>query len=347
MDPGSVTNLVVVCERGTVTRIEKSLDVRQGGAAGMILYNPSHQDLFTDNFWIPTVMLEGPEPANTLLSFLDAHAQVRATWATGAPAPIHADQMTTFSSRGPAGGSIKPDVTAPGLQVLAGDTPEPIDDAFGPPGQLFQSIAGTSMSSPYAAGVAALILAVHPRWTPGQVKSALMTSALQTATKEDGVTPADPFDDGAGSIRADRAVQPTLTFDVPASDFVAAEDDPRGWLDLNLPSIDAVEMPGTIATTRFGLNVSRSPPDVHGDHRRTRGSHDRRHVARLERRARRNVGDRHRDRRSSAGRRPVLRQHHAPPVVGGQRDHHPGGVHEDVGLIGRSTGRNRQRSSAW
>ena len=108
MDPGSVTNLVVVCERGTVTRIEKSLDVRRGGAAGMILYNPSHQDLFTDNFWIPTVMLEGPEPANTLLSFLDAHEQVRATWATGAPAAVHADQMTTFSSRGPAGGSIKP-----------------------------------------------------------------------------------------------------------------------------------------------------------------------------------------------------------------------------------------------
>jgi subtilisin family serine protease len=259
MAPGSVKGLVVVCERGTVTRIEKSIDVRRGGAAGMILYNPSHQDLFTDNFWIPTVMLEGPEPANTLRSFLDAHATVRATWETGASTPIHADQMTTFSSRGPAGGSIKPDVTAPGLQVLAGDTPDPVDDAFGPPGQLFQSIAGTSMSSPYAAGVAALILAVHPSWTPGQVKSALMTSALQTATKEDGVTPADPFDDGAGSIRADRAVQPTLTFDVTASDFVAAKDDPRGWLDLNLPSVDAVEMPGTISTTRYGVNVSRSP----------------------------------------------------------------------------------------
>jgi hypothetical protein len=143
--------------------------------------------------------------------------------------------------------------------VLAGDTPDPVDDAFGPPGQLFQSIAGTSMSSPYAAGVAALILAVHPSWTPGQVKSALMTSALQTATKEDGVTPADPFDDGAGSIRADRAVQPTLTFDVPASDFVAAENDPHRWLDLNLPSVDAMAMPGTISTNRYGVNVSRSP----------------------------------------------------------------------------------------
>jgi subtilisin family serine protease len=258
MAPGSVTDQVVVCSRGMVTRIEKSFNALEGGAAGMILYNPTHQDLFTDNFWIPSVMLEGPEPAVSLLSFLGAHTGVRSTWTTGRAAPIHADQMTTFSSRGPVGGFIKPDVTAPGLQVLAGDTPAPLDIGFGPPGQLFQSIAGTSMSSPYAAGVAALIKAVHPGWTPGQVKSALMTSSLQTATKEDGVTPADAFDDGAGSIRADRAVRPTLTFDVPASDYVTAGTDPLRWVDLNLPSIDAIDMPGQLSTTRHGLNVSGS-----------------------------------------------------------------------------------------
>ena len=259
MEPGSVTNMVVVCSRGIATRIAKSFNVRRGGAAGMILYNPTHQDLFTDNFWIPTVMLEGPEPADTLLSFLDTHTGVRSTWTTGRAAPIHADQMTTFSARGPVGGFIKPDVTAPGLQVLAGDTPVPIDVAAGPPGQLFQSIAGTSMSSPYASGVAALVRAIHPSWTPGQVRSALMTSALQTATKEDGVTPADPFDDGAGSIRADRAVRPTMTFDVRAIDFVAAGTDPLRWIDLNLPSIDAIDVPGVVSTTRFGRNVSGSP----------------------------------------------------------------------------------------
>ena len=61
------------------------------------------------------------------------------------------------------------------------------------------------MSSPHAAGVSALVKAVHPDWTPGQIKSALMTSAVQDVLKEDGRTPADPFDMGAGSIRADRA----------------------------------------------------------------------------------------------------------------------------------------------
>ena len=49
----------------------------------MILYNPTHQDLFTDNFWVPTVMLDGPEPADTLPPFLRSHASVLATWRTG------------------------------------------------------------------------------------------------------------------------------------------------------------------------------------------------------------------------------------------------------------------------
>ena len=223
----------------------------------MILFNPTHEDLFTDNFWVPTVMLDGPEPADTLLTFLGSHASVISTWRTGTATSNHADQMTLFSARGPVGGFIKPDLTAPGLQVLAGAAPEPADPAAGPPGQLFQSIAGTSMSSPYAAGVAALVRASHPGWSAGQVKSALMTSAVQTVTKEDGITSADPFDGGAGSIRADRAVRPTLTFDVPAADYVAATD-PSGWVDLNLPSIDAIGIHGELVTARYGRNVSGS-----------------------------------------------------------------------------------------
>ena len=77
------------------------------------------------------------------------------------------------------------------------------------------------MSSPHSAGVSALVKAAHPDWTPAEIKSALMTSAAQGVVKEDGVTPADPFDDGAGSIRVDRAVNPTLVFDETFDDFVA------------------------------------------------------------------------------------------------------------------------------
>ena len=106
--------------------------------------------------------------------------------------------MAAFSSRGPLGDWIKPDVTAPGVQVLAGMTPQPDQTTAdnGPPGNLYQAIAGTSMSSPHSAGVSALVKAAHPDWTPAMIKSALMTSSVQTVVKEDGVTPGRPVRHG-------------------------------------------------------------------------------------------------------------------------------------------------------
>ncbi len=254
-EPGSVTGKIVVCERGGNGRNEKSFNVSLGGAAGMILYNPTLQSLFTDNFWVPTVMLEGPEPAAAMVAFLTSHTGITAKWETGTKTHVRGDVMATFSSRGPGTDFIKPDVTAPGLQILGGNTPEPTDVAAGPPGQLYQIIAGTSMSSPHSAGASALVKAAHPDWTPGQIKSALMTSSVQNVLKEDG-TKADPFDRGAGSIRANRALQPTVTLDVPVEAYVASATDKDSRLDLNVPSIYVDPMPGGVATTRTVTNVS-------------------------------------------------------------------------------------------
>jgi hypothetical protein len=164
--------------------------------------------------------------------------------------------MAAFSSRGPQADFVKPDITAPGIQVLAGMTPQPTGITNGPPGQLFQAIAGTSMSSPHAAGASALVKAAHPSWTPAQIKSALMTASVQTAVKEDGVTPADPFDMGAGSLRVNRSVNPTLVFDETAADFAASAGNPLHRIDLNIPSVDAPTMTGTITTTRTATNVT-------------------------------------------------------------------------------------------
>ena len=100
------------------------------------------------------------------------------------------------------------------------------------------------MSSPHSAGVSALVKAAHPDWSPAMIKSALMTSSAQDVVKEDGVTPADPFDDGAGSIRVDRAVDPTLVFDETFADFVASATDPLHRIDLNIASVDAPTMTG-------------------------------------------------------------------------------------------------------
>jgi subtilisin family serine protease len=253
--PASLTDKVVVCARGNNGRVEKGFNAAQGGAAGMILYNPTASDVETDNHFLPAIHLEGPN--TDLLAFLGGHPGITATWAAGVAAPATGDVMAGFSSRGPIGEFLKPDITAPGVQILAGLTPESTDVATGPTGELYQAIAGTSMSSPHAAGVSALVIAAHPDWTPGQVKSALMTSSLQAVTNVDG-TPAGVFDRGAGSIRADRALSPTLTISETAADYVASAGDPLSRLDLNTPSIYVDPLPGAAVVTRTVTNVTSS-----------------------------------------------------------------------------------------
>ncbi len=252
----AATAKVVMCQRGGNGRVDKGFNVVSGGAAGMILYNAIKMDQESDNHWLPAIHVDGPSTA--LLAFVNGHTNVMASWAQGTPTPALADMMAYFSSRGPTGDWIKPDITAPGLQVLAGMTPQPdpAGTSNGPAGNLYQAIAGTSMSSPHAAGVSALVKAAHPGWTPAEIKSALMTSSVQTVVKEDGVTPATAFDMGAGSIRADRAVSPTVVFDETYANFVAAGTDPLHRINLNIPSIDATTMTGAITTSRTLLNVS-------------------------------------------------------------------------------------------
>lgn len=251
---GAALGKIVACQRGVNARVDKGFNVFSGGAAGMILYNPVKQDVETDNHWLPAIHLDGPN--TDLTTFISTHTNVRATWAQGTAQPGIADMMAAFSSRGPLGDWIKPDVTAPGVQVLAGMTPQPTGTVNGPPGNLYQAIAGTSMSSPHSAGVSALVKAAHPSWTPAMIKSALMTSSVQTVIKEDGTTPATPFDRGAGSIRANRAVNPTLVFDETAAHMAAAGADVLHRIDLNLASVDAPTMSGQISTTRTAKNVS-------------------------------------------------------------------------------------------
>src|SRR4029077_15655605 len=95
------------------------------------------------------------------------------------PTAAKPDVMASFSSRGPDGDWVKPDVTAPGVQVLAGTTPagDQTTAEHGPPGNLYMAIAGTSMSSPHAAGVSALVKAAHPTWPPAEIKADVMTTS--------------------------------------------------------------------------------------------------------------------------------------------------------------------------
>jgi subtilisin family serine protease len=112
--------------------------------------------------------------------------------------------IASFSSGGPSPISLKlkPDVTAPGVGILSSV-----------PGRSWTSFDGTSMAAPHVAGAVALLLQRHPRWTPAQVKSALMLTG-NPVTGGRGEVP--PTREGGGMIWLPRADQP-LVFASPSS----------------------------------------------------------------------------------------------------------------------------------
>ena len=246
-------NQIVVCQRGIVARVEKSANVYAAGGGGVVLYNPTVNTLNADNHFIPTVHIDNLDGA-TLLDFMATHTGLSASLEGGVKVYGQGDVMAAFSSRGGPGqtlGISKPDISAPGVNILAGNTPMlafPILGGGGVQGQYFQAIGGTSMASPHIAGSGALLKALHPDWTPGQIKSALMTTAtVEDLVKEDGVTQADPFDYGSGRVDLNYAGFAGLTISATAADFIAHEQDL--W-NANYPSLYVPTMPGVISVQR-------------------------------------------------------------------------------------------------
>lgn len=76
---------------------------------------------------------------------------------------------------------VQPDVSAPGVDILAAYIPVvPPSDGDDERRVNFSLLSGTSMSCPHVAGVAAFVKTVHPHWSPSAIKSAIMTTGNVT-----------------------------------------------------------------------------------------------------------------------------------------------------------------------
>ncbi len=296
LDPAKVTGKIVLCGRGGNGRIAKSFEVQRAGGVGMVLYNQVDVDnIFTDNFYVPTVMVDNT-PGVAIRSWVSSKAHPRGQLVAGGvgKAPFKTPTVAYFSSRGEnptAGDIIKPDISAPGVQVMAGNTPAP-SPGTQPAGELFQAIAGTSMASPVVAGSYALLKQAHPHWSAAAAKSALMTTADKNVRDDDRVTQAGPFAMGAGLAVVGKpgdkgsAFQPGLVYDAGINDYLgflcaegpeafadpaatcaglAAAGVPTAAADLNYASIGVEALPGTQTVTRTLTNVSASKVAVHAD----------------------------------------------------------------------------------
>jgi subtilisin family serine protease len=268
LDPAKVTGKIVLCLRGDNARIDKSLQVKNAGGVGMILYNPTDaQDLDTDTHWVPTAHVNFTDGKRVKDAI--ARGPVTAALTQGKAAPDKERVMAAFSSRGPQTAMpdlAKPDVTAPGVQILAGASDQPTPTTLLRPGFLFQAIQGTSMASPHVAGAGALLTQAHPTLSPAELKSELMLTANPNVLKEDAKTPADVFDRGSGEIDPNKAVDSGLVLDTTTADYESYIEwvDPTFFdgdlpqtrpSDLNLPSISFSKFAGKDTTTRVFKSV--------------------------------------------------------------------------------------------
>ncbi len=269
---GTFSGQIVVCDRGTIARVDKGSNVLAGGAGGLVLVNQSidGETVYADPHVLPAVHL-GYTDGTVLKAWLASGSGHQGTLSgtSAAHDAAEADVLAGFSSRGPnpsVPAVVKPDVTAPGVDIIAAD------------GLSLNAnlLSGTSMASPHVAGAGALLRALHPSWTPMEVRSALMGTAAAGVIKEDGVTPGTPFDRGAGRVDLTKAGRSGLVMDETAANFTAA--DPASGGDptaLNLPSLADDVCVGSCSWTRtftntlgvptsWGVSASSDSPAVMG-----------------------------------------------------------------------------------
>jgi subtilisin family serine protease len=284
LDQAVVDGAIVLCRRGVIDRPDKSRAVAGVGGVGMVMYNQDDVgDLSPDSHAVPSVHVDlesGLAIKDYIASTASPTASIEASRLGMWP---DAPTVAGFSPRGPngsAGDIIKPDITAPGVQVLAGYSPMATG---GTKGELFAALGGTSMSSSHVAGVFALLAQEHPHWSAGASKSAIMTTADQNVLDNDRISPADTFAMGSGHLdvgspdRQGSAFQPGLVYEAGHLDHLGFVCDafpdlftdsagtcgrlaslgvPTEAVDLNYPSIGIGALAGSRVITRTVTSVA-------------------------------------------------------------------------------------------
>jgi subtilisin family serine protease len=294
LDPAKVAGKILVCDRGANALVNKSANAKIAGATGVIITNVAGgaATILNQPHTLSTVHLALAD-GTAVKAYMDANPGA-ATAALGnlrgvVDPSVQAPVMNGSSSRGPnvANANIlKPDVAAPGTDILAGVTADltraqrdaVAAGATAPVSWDFYT--GTSMASPHIAGIAALLKQKYPNWTPAAIKSALMTSA--TMTKPDGLNGAMawdrtarttgtlPWGQGAGQVTPNGAANPGLVYDATEIDYArflcglnagvyspgtCAAVGTIAAYNLNLASLTAANVLGSLTMSRTVTNV--------------------------------------------------------------------------------------------
>ncbi|KAM0946242.1 putative tripeptidyl-peptidase II [Dioscorea sansibarensis] len=223
--------LIVICDN-TVAAWEQIGYVTESKAGGAIFITNDTDSI--SYFRCPAILVT-PREGNMLIRYAknNPNATVtmkfRQTLLGIKPAPV----VASYSSRGPSPsypGVLKPDILAPGANILAAWSPVSPSAVIGNAllGSEYNIISGTSMACPHASGVAALLKAAHPSWSPAAIRSAMMTSANELDNTHKLIRDigtnfgyANPLAIGAGHVDPNKALDPGLIYDASPQDYVS------------------------------------------------------------------------------------------------------------------------------
>jgi hypothetical protein len=234
--------------------VEKVTNATNAGAVAIIIGNNQAGTISMNTDGAPATpafSIGSQAVSDDLINFALANASAAGDLLPLGIGNIQGDVLAGFSFRGPTQAPYdnltKPDITGPGVNIYAAMTTA--EGSYG-------LLSGTSMSSPHVAGSAALIRAVHPDWSPMEVKSALQTTAKIAGFQEDGTTQWTTDQVGSGRVDLTKAALAGLTLDETHANFVAAN--PNGGTlaqnQLNLASLRDVHCAGTCSWTRTFKN---------------------------------------------------------------------------------------------
>ncbi|XP_019095865.1 PREDICTED: subtilisin-like protease SBT4.13 isoform X1 [Camelina sativa] len=215
LDESRVNGKILVCGGPGGLKIAESV-----GASGLIFKTPKPDVAFIHPLPASGLQAEDFESLVTYLESTDSpQATVLKTVAIfNRTSPVSA----SFSSRGPniiAADILKPDITAPGVEILAAFSPDGLLSEHDTRHVKYSVMSGTSMSCPHVAGVAAYVKTFNPKWSPSMIQSAIMTTAWPVNATGTGIASTE-FAYGAGHVDPIAAVNPGLVYELNKEDLI-------------------------------------------------------------------------------------------------------------------------------